>query len=189
MLSCGNAIAGIAVFSNKSSSQVTRKLASPNAPLGYMLCFANLMLDGYTNAAQDVIQKQYPQTTAIYTMCWMNFWCGLYYIVYLFGFSSSGMNLVRFCSKYPAALYDVGLFCICGAVGQLFIFFTIKTFGALTNTLICTTRKFFNILLSVVWNGNPLLPQQWLAVFMVFSGLLVSSITKARKPQPVVKQD
>ena len=48
MLSCGDAIAGIAVFSNKSSSQVTRKLASPNAPLGYMLCFANLMLDGYT---------------------------------------------------------------------------------------------------------------------------------------------
>jgi hypothetical protein len=33
---------------------------------------------------------------------------------------------------------------------QLFIFFTIKTFGSLANTLICTTRKFFNILISVV---------------------------------------
>ena len=36
----------------RSSSKVTRKLASPNAPLGYTLCLVNLVLDGYTNAAQ-----------------------------------------------------------------------------------------------------------------------------------------
>lgn len=45
--------------------------------------------------------------------------------------------------------YDLLLFCLCGAVGQLFIFATIKQFGSLINTLITTTRKFFNILLSV----------------------------------------
>ena len=44
--------------------------------------------------------------------------------------------------------WDVLLFCLCGAVGQLFIFATIKRFGSLINTLITTTRKFFNILLS-----------------------------------------
>jgi hypothetical protein len=36
----------------KSSSKVTRKLAAPNAPVGYTLCLVNLVLDGYTNAAQ-----------------------------------------------------------------------------------------------------------------------------------------
>lgn len=128
---------------------------------------------------------------------------------------------------------------MCGAVGQLFIFGTIKTFGSLVNTLITTTRKFFNILLSgvsamvkllgcrclervvqllstaavappakswhkwincqlqaspshsrhrhllslgaVLWNANPLLPQQWGAVALVFSGLLVSTWTKSRR--------
>lgn len=75
----------------------------------------------------------------------------------------------------------IALFCLCGAVGQLFIFATIRTFGSLVNTLICTTRKFFNILLSVLWNGNPLLPQQWLAVVFVFAGLLTSSIAKSGK--------
>ncbi len=45
--------------------------------------------------------------------------------------------------------YDLLLFCACGALGQLFIFYTIKHFGSLVNTLITTTRKFFNILLSV----------------------------------------
>jgi solute carrier family 35 (UDP-galactose transporter), member B1 len=61
-----------------------------------------------------------------------------------------GVQLVLFCSVHADALWDVLLFCCCGAFGQLFIFFTIKTFGSLVNTLICTTRKFFNILISVV---------------------------------------
>jgi UDP-galactose transporter B1 len=61
---------------------------------------------------------------------------------------------------------------------------------AQVNTLICTTRKFFNILLSVLWNGNPLLPQQWLAVGLVFAGLLTSSIAKSgkRKVMKVVQE-
>ena len=51
----------------------------------------------------------------------------------------------------------------------------------MVNTLICTTRKFFNILLSVLISGNPLLPQQWVAVMLVFLGLLTSSIAKRGK--------
>jgi len=42
----------VGLFGLKSSGKVTRKLASPNAPLGYTLCLVNLVLDGYTNAAQ-----------------------------------------------------------------------------------------------------------------------------------------
>jgi UDP-galactose transporter B1 len=117
----------------------------------------------------------------MWTMCWMNFWCGLYNCAYLFIISPAGFQLLAFCRAHPDATWDILLFCLCGAVGQLFIFFTIRTFGSLVNTLITTTRKFFNILLSVVWNGNPLLPQQWVAVFLVFAGLLVSSVTKGRK--------
>ena len=49
---------------------------------------------------------------------------------------------------------DVALFCACGAVGQLFIFYTIARFGSLTNTIITTTRKFFNILLSCCGSGR-----------------------------------
>ncbi|KAK9810512.1 hypothetical protein WJX72_012024 [[Myrmecia] bisecta] len=177
--------AGISLFASHSSAVVTRKLAAPNAPLGYFLCFTNLMFDGYTNATQDEINKQFRDTTAIYTMCWMNFWCGLYYAVYLFGFSSSGWKLVQFCLQHTDAAWDIALFCLCGAIGQLFIFFTIRKFGSLVNTLITTTRKFFNILLSVVWNGNPLLPQQWVAVGLVFAGLLVSAVTKGKRHQLV----
>jgi UDP-galactose transporter B1 len=111
-------------------------------------------------------------------MCWMNFWCALFYGCYL-GASGIGGQLLRFCAAHADAAWDVALFCLCGAVGQLFIFATIKRFGSLVNTLICTTRKFFNILGSVVLNANPLLPQQWWAVGLVFAGLLTSSVAKS----------
>lgn len=44
--------AGISLFAKQSSAKVVSKLAAPNAPLGYALCFLNLMFDGYTNAMQ-----------------------------------------------------------------------------------------------------------------------------------------
>ena len=42
----------------QGSSKATLKLAHPNAPLGYALCFLNLGMDGFTNATQDSISKR-----------------------------------------------------------------------------------------------------------------------------------
>ncbi|GIL63718.1 hypothetical protein Vafri_17744 [Volvox africanus] len=170
---------GVAAFAQKGSSKVTGRLASPNPLLGYTLCFVNLAFDGYTNAAQDHINERHRKNSPIHMMCWMNFWTALYYGLYMLA-SGSGVELVSFCARHPDALVDIILFCLCGAVGQLFIFFTIKTFGALVNTLVCTTRKFFNILLSVLWNGNPLLLNQWVGVAMVFTGLVVQGLMKSK---------
>ena len=114
-------------------------------------------------------------------MCWMNFWCGLYYAVYLFGATSIGFDMLQFCAAHREAGTYLLLFCLCGAVGQLFIFFSIRRFGTLVTTIVTTTRKFFNILLSVLWLGTPLSMQQWAAVAMVFSGLLCSTIVKSRR--------
>jgi UDP-galactose transporter B1 len=86
----------------------------------------------------------------------------------------------RFCVAHREAAWDLLLFCVCGAIGQLFIFFTIRRYGSLVTTIVTTTRKFFNILLSVLWVGNPLLVQQWIAVGMVFTGLFTSTYVKTR---------
>lgn len=161
-----------------ASKTTSSKLISPNAPLGYALIAANLFFDGYTNATQDDIHKKYKNKNPLVTMCWMNFWCGLYYVPLMFLVSKTGFEVLEFCSRYPEAGTNLLLFCLCGAIGQLFIFFTISRFGSLVNTLITTTRKFFNILLSVLWNGNPLMSEQWLAVGLVFGGLLLHTAAK-----------
>ncbi|KAG2448968.1 hypothetical protein HYH02_005722 [Chlamydomonas schloesseri] len=185
---------GVAAFAQKGRSG---GVVSPNPLLGYSLCLVNLAFDGYTNATQDEINKRHPRNSSIHMMCWMNFWTAIYYAAYMFlpcvlpgtGGTCTGMDLVSFCTRHPDALLDLVIFCLCGAIGQLFIFFTIKTFGSLVTTLVCTTRKFFNILLSVVWNGNPLLANQWLGVAMVFAGLLMQGYMKGKKPHHKKKAD
>ena len=165
--------------------QVASKLAAPNTGLGYGLCFVNLVLDGFTNATQETIHKRHGSTSALHTMCYMNLWSSLYFAAYLFGpvhllglNSNVGLDCIHFCLRHKAAALQVALFCLCGAWGQIFIFQTLKTYGALVNTLVTTTRKFFNILISVALNGNPLLPQQWVAVALVFTGLAIHSTSK-----------
>ena len=70
---------------NKNNQKVAARLEAPNAPLGYALCAANLFLDGYTNAAQDEINRRHPANSPVHMMAWMNFWCALYYGAYLAG--------------------------------------------------------------------------------------------------------
>ena len=83
-------------------------------------------------------------------MCWMNFWTGSFLSVYMFGITNVGFELISFFTAHPKSLLDVIVFCLSGALGQLFIFLTINMFGALTLTLVTTTRKFFSILISSV---------------------------------------
>lgn len=50
---------------------------------------------------QDNIHKDYRDTPALWSMCWMNFWCSLYNSVYLFGVTSAGWDLLGFCREFP----------------------------------------------------------------------------------------
>ncbi|KAI3987967.1 hypothetical protein MKX01_021081 [Papaver californicum] len=164
------------------------KLAHPNAPLGYGLCFLNLTFDGFTNTTQDSITSnfilRYPKTSAWDIMLGMNLWGTIYNLVYMFGLPyGSGFETYQFCRKHPEAAWDIFLFCLCGAVGQNFIFLTISRFGSLIITTITTTRKFVSIVVSSLVTGNPLSGKQWGSVMMVFSGLSYQIYLKWRKMQ------
>lgn len=168
----------------KTSSKTISKLAHPNAPLGYGLCFLNLVFDGFTNATQDSLGARYPKTTAWDIMLGMNLWGTIYNMIYMFGWpQASGFEAVKFCRQHPEAAWDVLFYCLCGAVGQNFIFLTISRFGSLANTTITTTRKFVSIVVSSLLSGNPLSAIQWGSVLMVFSGLSYQIYLKWQKLQ------
>ena len=129
-----------------------------------------------------VCSSRYPKTSTYHMMLGMNLWGSLYTILYMFAWpGGGGYEAVEFLQGHPEALKDILLFCLCGAVGQNFIFLTISNFGALANTTITTTRKFMSILISAVWNGNPLTTEQWAGVFMVFAGLSYQIFLKWQK--------
>ena len=45
-------------------------------------------------------------------------------------------------------------FGLCSSVGQMFILYTVRHFPPLVLSTITTTRKFFSILISVLFMGN-----------------------------------
>jgi UDP-galactose transporter B1 len=175
---------GVSLFAlSKSSSKTVSKLAHPNAPWGYGFCLVNLLLDGYTNSTQDNIKKRYPKTSGWDIMLGMNLWSSVYSL-YMFIPGAGGFEAIHFCKQHPEAAWDILWFCVCGAIGQNFIFMTISMFGSLANTTITTVRKFFSILVSSLFSGNPLSDRQWVSVFMVFGGLAYQIYLKWKRTQP-----
>lgn len=127
---------------------------------------------------------RYPKTSAWDIMLGMNLWGTIYNVVYMFALPhGGGFEAVQFCKQHPEVAWDIFLYCLCGAVGQNFIFLTISRFGSLANTTITTTRKFVSIVVSSLLSGNPLSSKQWGCVFMVFSGLSYQIYIKWRKLQ------
>lgn len=129
-----------------------------------------------------ILLHRYPKTSAWDIMLGMNLWGTIYNVLFMFGWpNASGYEAVSFCKEHPEAAWDILMFCLCGAVGQNFIFLTISRFGSLANTTITTTRKFVSIVVSSLLSGNPLSFVQWGSVFMVFSGLSYQILLKWRK--------
>lgn len=73
---------------------------------------------------------------------------------------------------------------ITGAVGQLFIFIMVASFGPLACSVVTTTRKFFTVLCSVIFFGNPLTSRQWFGAALVFAGLFLDAAFGKGKPAP-----
>ena len=132
---------------------------------------------------------RYPKTNPWDIMLGMNLWGTIYNAVIMFVapllFSNwpyaNGFEALRFCQENPEVAWDIFLFCLCGAVGQNFIFLTISRFGSLTNTTVTTTRKFMSIVVSSAISGNPLSLKQWGSVVMVFLGLSIQIYLKWKR--------
>ncbi|KAJ2817031.1 suppressor of rasval19, partial [Coemansia sp. 'formosensis'] len=82
---------------------------------------------------------------------------------------------------------DIGMFAVCGSLGQCFVFYTLAKFGSLTLTTVTVTRKFLTILISVFYNGHPLNSRQWSATGIVFSGIALDVYMKQTSKKPLAK--
>lgn len=87
---------------------------------------------------------------------------------------------VTYCTTHPHVVQALFWFSLCSAAGQIFIFYTLRTFDSLTLSTITTTRKFFTIVASVFFYGHVLADMQWVAVLVVFSGIILEVVEGER---------
>lgn len=190
--------AGVAVFTlyNPSSSKKASKSRHPDASLtwGLFLLSINLLFDGLTNSTQDYINSSFAPYSGSQMMSAMNTVSTCLTVTYLlsspylassplgayFGTASSfGGELysaLAFLSRHPSVTQDILLFASCGAIGQVFIFYTLSKFSSLLLVTITVTRKMLTMLLSVVWFGHRLTLGQWGGVTLVFGGVGAEAI-------------
>ncbi|XP_077996584.1 solute carrier family 35 member B1-like isoform X2 [Glandiceps talaboti] len=154
--------------------------------IGEMLLIISLTLDGVTGVFQERMRVDY-KTGPYALMFNMNIWSMLYLALGIL-LAGEGAPFIGFASRHPEVLPLMVLFGCTSAIGQIFIFVTVTTFGPLTCSIITTTRKFFTILASVIIFVNPLLPRQWMGVSMVFAGLGLDSVYGKSQTKPKPKE-
>jgi solute carrier family 35 (UDP-galactose transporter), member B1 len=192
-LLCG----GIALFSSAKGGSVKSSSTSAipsdgnetiNLITGICLVSLNLLLDGYTNNEQDQIFEKLG-ATSLQMMKNVNLWTTFYISSYLFvcwmiygDESESSRAYISFTSSQELR-YDILVFCICAAIGQVLIFAVMKEFGSLAWITISITRKLFTILFSVFMFNHPVKPIQWLGIALVFLGMLLE-VAMGYLPKP-----
>lgn len=161
---------------------------------GLFLLSINLLLDGLTNSTQDQMFARYgKRLSGPGMMVGLNAMSTALVSVYLLSPATKELGAAAaFIGRHPEAGRDVALFALCGALGQLAIFYTLEKFGALVLVTVTLTRKMFTMLLSVLWFNHRLAPGQYAGVALVFAGITIEAwlkrqadLAKKARPPPV----
>jgi UDP-galactose transporter B1 len=197
---------GVAVFTlhagsgKKKSSKATLN-PDRNTSWGLLLLGVNLLFDGLTNTTQDHIFQTWraykgPQmqcaNSILSTTLTLSYLLLSPYLVHTIvgqylGMTSAAGNsgelaeALGFMRRHPGVWSDVLGFAVCGAVGQVFIFYTLSTFSSLALVTITVTRKMLTMILSVVCFGHRLGGKQWAGVGLVFGGVGAEAVVNRRE--------
>lgn len=155
------------------------KGGASNSLYGLFLLLINLLIDGATNSWQDKIFIDH-RVSGQQMMFFMHAFTVLFLLAWLVlnPFTHELSAALAFAHRFPAVLPDIALFGICGALGQVFVFYTLEHFGSLSLVTVTVTRKLFTILLSLLWFNHALRPIQWAFVGLVFVALLIETFYK-----------
>lgn len=172
-------VVGVALFMYKDNV-ASAKQSEGQMGFGEILLFLSLTMDGLTGAVQERMRAEH-QSKSGHMMLSMNFWSAIMSGVVILC-SGELAGFLSFMQRYPNCFWHIVSFSLAGAFGQFFIFLTVSEFGPLPCSVMTTTRKFFTVLGSVLLFGNNLLPRQWLATLIVFTGLFLDAMYGKTKP-------
>lgn len=155
--------------------------------LGMSMLALYVVSDSFTSQWQARVYSAHPGVDQFQMMFAVNSWA---IVMTLAALLSSGelWTTLDFFRLNPAAAVDNLTIAVTSATGQLFIFYTIKTFGPVVFTIIMTTRQVFSIVLSTVIFGHTLTPLALVGSAVVFAALFYrikrQAAAKKTKPDP-----
>ncbi len=141
----------------------------PTTVVGLVILLGYMIFDSFTSNWQSALFKKYKMSP-------MQMMFGTNVFSSLFTFCSLVQTggLVRalsFTTTHPDFLYQVFVLSMTSAIGQLFIFYTINTFGPIVFVIIMTARMIFSIVLSCIIYKHTLASQAIIGVVIVFGAI------------------
>lgn len=191
--------AGVAVFTLHHPSSSKKSSKTSSSAWGLLLLGINLLFDGLTNSTQDHIFATYRPYSGPQMMVAQNLLSTLLTTAYMLlspilatyplastiGLSSTNANeffaAIGFIRRNPAVGNAILGFAACGAIGQIFIYYTLSHFSSLLLVTVTVTRKMLTMMLSVMWFGHRLSGMQWVGVGLVFGGVGAEGIIQRRE--------
>jgi UDP-galactose transporter B1 len=176
---------GIVVFTFfKDSAKSSKASNGTEIPVltelfGLLLAFGSLILDAFVSPNQESVKEKH-NCSSYQLMYYSNVW-GLAVSLALAVCAGELQPAAAALAANSALLFDVSIFGLLSAAGQVFIFLAISSFGALTLVTITTTRKFFTVLGSIVIYKHSVSGGQIAGMLLVFGGLAWAEVSKAMR--------
>ena len=148
---------------------------SASSATGVAYIVLSLVLDGVTAGFQKRLKVETAKAGVKPKPYDFMFWTNLYMSLTAFVFAAvlgevtSGLAFLR---ENPEISSKIIKFCVCSAVGQSFIFYTIANFDPLVLSTVTTTRKIFSVLLSIFLKGHSLSMTGWSGILLACGGIL-----------------
>lgn len=150
--------------------------------IGMALLVLSLFMDGVLGAIQDRMRALYSPTSR-QMMLSMSFF-GFVFSTFLALGKGELVAVYEFAQQHPNVIWHLFTLGIAAACGQFFIFAMVSSFGSLACSVTTTVRKFFSVVFSIIFFGNPSTLLQWISAIIVFSALLLDTFFGKGKQKP-----
>jgi len=154
-----------------TSGDVTQGKGKTTTIAGVIMLVGYMSFDSFTSNWQGELFRKY-KMSSIQMMVGVNMFSCLLTSVALIE-QGGFVECMAFMLKHPTFVMHAVILSLCSASGQLFIFYTIEKFGAVTFTIIMTLRQAFAIMLSCIFYGHPLTLLGIVGVIIVFLALFL----------------
>lgn len=172
--------AGVSVFL-LSKNEPGHTHTTQTTVAGIIILAGYMGFDSFTSNWQSELFSSY-KMSSFQMMVGVNFFSSLFTLGSMV-FRGTLLSNLAFLLNHSEFLFHAVVLSICSAVGQLFIFYTIKQFGPLVFTLIMTTRQALSIFISCVVYGHSMDLQAVVGVLLVFTSLFLRMYFNQRARQ------
>ena len=143
---------------------------------GVLLLLGYLMFDSFTSQWQGHMFTTY-KLSPYQMMVGINSFSACFTFISLLQ-SGELWTSLDFLGQNPEAMTHILGFAVAGASGQMFIYYTIKTFSPLVFTMISTTRQMISIILSTIIFGHTISRDSFIGAIVVFTSVLYRAYRK-----------